>query len=218
MTNAIDAAINAANTAAQDAAPQGQAVATVPQAAVPGQPMGLDSFSPGTMSCDAYVKVKEDGLKIGDSKFIESFEVIIDPQEIAVTRAIKFGNPVTYKKTYDNVTSTDGEPWQQVLQQVYRADPKAKPYPSADIPMTLAHDVTDGKETFEEGMTVGHSLSTTNAGEFDKFRRKLVANGLQSTPVRVKIGYQPKSGKGFSWGVVTFDLIGPADAASEAAE
>lgn len=230
--SSIDAAIAAAKarasqTPAASPAPDqtSNLPAQAPQAGgaltMPGTPFGLNQFTPSTMSVDTFLKVKEFGLKISDSDgFFKKAYVIIDPTEIQVTQVVKYGNPAQYVKTFDGAVASNGMGWAQALQQARQVDGTARPYPSADIPMEVAEDVTDSDgKTFEKGLRIGYSLSTTNAGEFDKFKRALFAAGLQNDPVLVEIGYRKRSNaKGHTWGIVTFDLVGPADQDGDGAQ
>lgn len=222
MSSAIDQAIAAAVAAAQSAP---QVPATTAQAGVPaaaparGTPLTLADFSVGSMVVEDWLKVKAFGLLVGtNSDLIKSIDVMIDPTQIQVCNAIKFGNnPTIYLKTYDEVSCTTGGTWPAAVARAQAADPKARPYKSADIPMTLLNDivVADGKSTkvlVEAGKILGHSLSTTNRGHFQIFLKELADAGLLTSPVVVTLGYEHKKKGTNEWGLVTFKLVGAYEA------
>ena len=219
MSNPIDAAINAASQEAEKAnVPATQQVpAEAPMGA--GAPMSLDDFVVGQMNVEGYLKVDRHGLHLdsNDESKMESVDVVIDPNEVQITECIKFGNPPTYRKTLDRRTSTSGGTWQEAIREAQAADPKAKPYKSADIPMELINEIDAGGSTYEAGTRVGHSLSTTNGGEFQTFLRDLNNAGLRNEPVKVRVSYKRKSNQKYKWAVVTFQLLGSASEQEQAA-
>ena len=222
--NTIQDAIAQAQAAAQNSAPAETggvpATQSAPAAGLPATPAanvgGMDSFQTTSMSVDHFLKVKDTGLAIDDTTngMFEEMTVTIDTNEVASTQAVKFniGNDVSYHKTYDGLTATDGRPWAQVLEEARRADESARPYPSADVPMTLKGDLELKKETFEDGTTIGYSIPTTGGTLWAKFVKSVMSANLMGKVVEVKVGYQPRTKGKWSWGLVTFELIGPAEA------
>ena len=213
----VAAAVAAATKAAQEhlaaqansltvAAPQGGAVAPV----MPGKPLGYDELAAGSITVDQWIGVKEFGLLFGQDKSLvtEPVQVEIDLKAVAYQRSIKFGNPATYLKTYDGVTCATGGSWVSAVERAQRADPKARDYPSADIPMKLLHNVTSGKKVVgEEGQIVGNSLSTTNWSNWKSFMDACKARGLDGQAVKATLGYQKRTNNaGNVWGVITFTL------------
>lgn len=218
-TSAVDAAIAqaenlAAQTQAQALVPTNGATA-VPAMPARGQRLGLQDFQAGSMAVDHYLKVKEFGLLIDkDGTLFDEIEVIIDPNEIAVTEAIKFGDPAQYYKTFDRVMCAQGGTWADAVMRAQRADSRARPYPSADIPMTSVATLKTkkGEIVVEEGARIGYSLSTTNGAAFQSFLKALGEAGLMQTPVRVKLTAEKRTNsKGHIWGVVNFTLLGAVE-------
>lgn len=90
MTEAIQAAIEAAKATA----------ARLPATPSRGTPFSLTDFSLGSMNVDAYLKVKEYGLVVGNAGvLLPEVTMTIDMKEVQVHQAIKFGNPAQYLKT-----------------------------------------------------------------------------------------------------------------------
>ena len=214
MTNAIDQAMAAANEAANQSNANVPATQQEPQAAPPapmqgGSPMTMDDFIAGAMAVDGYLKVDREGIHFDsydDNKYSE-VEVVINPNEVQPTYAIKAGNPPTYWKTYDRVTATTGGSWADAVRKAQQADPNAQPYPSADIPMILAQDYGE----YEKGTRLGHSLSTTNYNEFAQLWRKVTQQGLQTAPLKVKVSYKKRNKGQYKWATLTFELLGSAE-------
>lgn len=216
MSNPVDAALAKARETAENV----PATTTQDQPPAPANtntnaaPLTLDDFTVGSMDVDAFLKVKEFGLLIGtNDTLFKTLDVKINPGAVQVCNAIKFGNPAQYLKTYDNATCVQGGSWQNAIARAQQVNPNARPYPSADIPMTLLTDVKDddGKVILEKGSTVGHSLSTTNRGEFTNLINELKERGLESTTVKVKLGFKKRTNKaGNVWGVMTFQLVDAA--------
>lgn len=220
MTSTIDAAIASAQAAAEKATaaqaanlPATQAPAGSTALATPASRLTFDGISAGQMNVDLWLKVKEHGLIFGTSPVLvtEPVEVALDMKEATPNLSIKFGqNPPTYFKTYDGVNAAGGGLWADKVAQAQRADSKARPYPSADLPFLVINDVKGNKgETLATvGQRIGYSLSTTNFKEFDAFRLKLQAAGLAEATVVVRLGAKAMNNKhGQSWGVLTFEFV-----------
>lgn len=213
--NPVDQAMKAAEeqkTQSQGAlAPQAPAGSTAVATPQP-QSMSLDDFSVGAFNVDEFLKVSQFGLRIGnDKQLFDTLEVMIDLSEVQVCEAIKFGNPPTYYKTYDGVNAASGGLWQDRVREAQASDPNARPYKSADIPMTLLTEAKDKskKTVAEAGTRVGHSLSTTNRGPFQTFIKSCQDQGLMGQTVKVKLGFEERTNKnGNEWGVMTFELLG----------
>lgn len=220
MSNVTDA-IAAATAAARE-------VAAAPAVAVPtgtgmvptGQGGGLaprkfsmDDMS-GAMVVDKWLKVKEFGILIGDSA-----ELITKPMKVlfnatdgvgfSLKMAIKWGSPVQYKSSYDGVTTWgSGLTWAQQIAEVQQINPKSTPYRSADLPFTLLEDVVGQNGIIaSKGTKVGNSLATTNWGEFETFWNQIKFKQFVNQQVVLDLGFAPKSGKGFRWGVLTFNNV-----------
>lgn len=161
---------------------------------------------------DEWVKVNEFGLTMGTDKELQK-EILVDIDMTEgvgffVKESIKWGNsPVKYASRYDGPLSDQGEPWAEVVSQARAIDPRAKVYPSADILMTLAEDVKLKKGKLDAGVSVGHTLSMSNWGNWTEFYRQVMRADKLNQVVRVKLTSQEVNGKnGYTWGVIEFEL------------
>lgn len=191
--------------------------AGVPATVGPRQNFGLDDMRNGGMAVDAWIKVKDVGLQLND-KIVDSLKVIIDTSAIQVAQAIKAGNPAKYRKTYDGVSCATGGTWENALAEIRRIDAGARPYMSADIPMTLVEDFKDskGKVLLEAGKRIGHTTSTTNRQAFQEFVNQLDKANLRGQEVEVILGYEKMTKTGVNpWGIITFELVGTADSGGD---
>ena len=223
MTNPIDAAIAAAKLKAAAATEeaqrlqQGTAIVNSPGTAiaVPTK-LSMETMAVGGMSVDQWVKVKEDGLKLGDKPgLIESMLVdilMVDGSGFVVKYSAKAGNPAQYESSYDGVTSASGGAWAAALARLQALEPNkaVRPYKSVDLPMTLAEDIKKGDVVLAKvGDVLGYTTSTTNWGNWEVLYRDVTAAGLMGKSVRVKLTAQARTNKNANaWGVVKFDLQG----------
>lgn len=131
MSNAIDTALAAAKEAKAraeaEAANTNLPATTTAAAGVPATaqtPLSAESMMQGSFAVDAFVKVSEDGMKIGDKAgLIETMRVSIDLSEVFYYFGVKYGsNPAIYKKTQNKAMSLDGTPWSEVLATAARVD------------------------------------------------------------------------------------------------
>ena len=199
----------------------------VPVAYVPARaPSMADAMASAQMRPDEWLKVKEHGLLLGTSReAIETMTVMIDMTEkngFYMKESIKYGNPAVYMSTYDGVTCDKGGPWIAAIGKAQAADPRAKPYYSVDIKMTLMEDVKQIKggkkhEFGDAGKTLGHSTSTTNFDEWREFYRECSAAGLLNRKVIAILSVKQLENKaGNAWGVIVFTLVGAAEVAEAA--
>ena len=236
MTDPVQAAIDAAAKAAdqhQATATHAAGVSTLPanassnEVAVAGPAFSMETVGAGQMAVDQWLKVKEDGVLVGDNKTKhEEIRVIIDMtdgQGFRVKQGIKGGNPAQYAYTYDGRVANDGKPWDAACGRI-RSLPNAggaNPYPCVDLPMEVIADVIgkDGKTVeIEAGKILGYTTSTTNWTNWTLFHSEVKKADLLGQKVEVKLGYQErKNNKNNIWGVVTFKLVGLA-ATNEAAD
>lgn len=172
---------------------------------------------PGGNIADLYLKVSEAGLVVGTSghRAVEELVVVMDTGTIQPCMAVKFGNPAKYLKTYngEQVIGRAGT-WEAALEEAARIDPKARWYPSADLtfrleaPLVVKDQAIAGPEKL-----IGHSLSTTNWKRFKPFWDEVEKAGLEGQRIRVRLGHEVMTKPGVKpWGVVTFELLGPAQA------
>tara|TARA_R110002072_G_scaffold26966_15_gene88461 strand:+ start:1464 stop:2129 length:666 start_codon:yes stop_codon:yes gene_type:complete len=216
----INAAIKAAQESAGeivDAEAQYDVPAQTQQSAevVPFQKPSMETMGNSTgiaSSVDTWLKVKEDGMKIGTEKglIVDKVKVkikMVEEDGFFVKQSIKWGNPVTYASTYDGRMSDKGGAWGDQLAMVRAIDPKAKPFPSADIIMVLDQDVKMKETTVKKGTKVGHTLSMSNWGNWSEFYREVAAAGKVGEEIDVLISAEEVNGNnGYTWGVVAFEL------------
>lgn len=217
MSTAIDDAINQAKAQAAQTAEASTAVATTVQqpqtqvATYQASPVSLDDLTTGSMAVDDWLKVKEFGLFTGSKDTIfKEVKVAINMSEVLPTEVIKAGNPANYFHTVDRVTCREGGTWAEAIAKARQIDPMARPYLSADIPMTVLEDVKVGDEVIvEAGTVLGHSTSTTNRQNLAAFLKEVKEKGLDEETVEVKITAQKRvNQKGNVWGVLQFELLG----------
>ena len=187
----------------------------------PARPMALQDFSTGSIVADDFLKVSEHGMTIGKiAGLVEEMVVDLDMSTVQVTEVIKYGDPVKYLKTVDGVKCLEGGTWQQAVERAQQADPKARPYKSADMTLVLVEDAKDlkGNVVAPVGAKLGHSLSTTNRGHFQSLLNDLNKMGVDLTQsVRLKVGYEAKHKNNYHWGLLTFEYLGLTDDLQEAA-
>lgn len=191
--------------------PAVQAGSTAVAAPQPGRRMTMDDPDNSRLAVDSWLGVKEHGFLVGPNKDLYTDEILveIDLNAVARNESIKFGNPATYLKTYDGVTCASGGSWQAAIDRAQRVDPKAQPYPAADIPMRVLHDLkVKGKAAVvEEGQMIGYTTPTTGFANFKAFWSACTTAGLAGQTVKAKLGYEKRTNKnGNVWGVVTFTL------------
>lgn len=215
----IDEAIRQAQSQNTNAAPASKELEVVNTGSsngvanyAPAKAPSLDDLGAGAMNVDGYLKVKEFGLLI-DAKpnLLDSVNVTIDMNEMQAFTGLRYGDPVTYVKTYDGVTAASGGTWNEALERARRVKPDVRPYMGADIQMTLTEDAKDAKGAIvaTAGTRLGHSTSVTNRAEVAAFIKAVKDKGYAGQTVQAKLGFKPMSNpKGQKWGIVTFELIG----------
>ena len=207
----------AAQVAASSIVPATAAQAT--QVATRGHDMTLDDVLSNGMAVDVWLKVNYNGMFWGSfpKNLFEEVVVDIDMTEIVPHQAFKYtvngGNPV-YKKTRDGVNVVGGGSWDDAIAQAKRLTNKDPDiFTSVDILMVLVEDFKDSKGNVlvEAGTDIGHMTSTTNFKPFKTFLRDVAKKNLKSGVVRVKLTLESREAKGFSWGIINFNLLGSAD-------
>lgn len=213
MSDALTAVMNAA-AAAADAAPAASAnlPATQTNSNVPVARPSLDSMTDSAgLTVDHYLNVMQGGFRLGDMKgYFTEAEVTLDLDEVVAiyqVRANRSGQ-TTFIKSYDGVTTNTGQNFDLATRQLQQTNDKVDgPYQTAEIPVTLTKDVTDGKVKVEAGATIGVTPSITGVKFFTKFVKAARARGLTGD-IRVKLVHTPQTNtKGNEWGVVAFELI-----------
>lgn len=212
MADAIQDAIDAAKANAANSVPQTIEGTTGGQVSTQrSAPLGLDDMLAGGINVDAWIKVTEHGMTIGtDRTLFDSIPVTLDMTQIAYAYSVRYGNPATYEKTYDRVTSTKGQPWPTVLQQAKAKDDKASEFRSADLPFKLRESLMNKKgdaTVIESGSTLGHSLSVTGWKSFQDFVTNLQKLGIdpRSSVVDLDLSFEVRTNAKGTWGVLKFD-------------
>jgi hypothetical protein len=220
MPDAIAEAIAAAKAQASATPPaqtETNVVAYKPPVGAPVTVLKAGDMMAGSFSVDAFMKVSEDGMKIGDKAGLitDPFQAVIDLNDVFYYFAVKYGNnPAVYEKTTNRASSLSGKPWGDVLRTASQVDgPKFKgEYRSADVPVVLLQDVRDIKGTVvaETGMRIGKSLSTTEWREFEQLLRSAAKSGINADngQITVEIGFKARKNASNTWGVLTFTLVG----------
>ncbi|MBI1261291.1 MAG: hypothetical protein GC184_06175 [Rhizobiales bacterium] len=185
-----------------------------------GVPMTADDAMLGSFNVEKWLKVSEHGIQIDGSPNLDEVEVDINLPDVLYCMAVKFGNPAQYLKTYDRVHEAKGGSWAAAIDRAMAADASCRgAYKSADIPMRVANPVESPKKGDDTILAtpddvLGYSMSTTGMTEWINFLKKVKQAGLDEASVRVKLGFKKREGKGNTWGVFTFTLVGetPVDA------
>ena len=221
--NTMDAAIAAAQAlAAQDGgaavAPANAANTAVAQHQPAGTQMTMETMSSGSLAVDAWLKVDENGFKIGDSSGLIASNLIgtidmVEQKGFIPCMVAKAGNPATYIKTTDGVLEAGGQPWATELANLRLIDAKVRPYNSVTIAFTLTEDVKNVKNEVvaQAGMVLGFSTSTTNWQEWFGFYNSVKAAGDLGNLLGVELHAIPKvNAKKNQWGIVGFKSLGLA--------
>lgn len=175
-----------------------------------GKKLTMDDLATGTMAVDDFLKVSQYGLLVGKEakKPVETFKAklkMVEGVGYVPNLTIKFGqNPVNYVKTYDEAKTLNGKSWQAELERISRIDSNAKPYPAADIALTLLEDAG----AMKAGQCIGHTTATTSFKHFKKLVEEVREAGLTGKEVEVEVGYEARSKNNNNWGELKFKLIG----------
>lgn len=169
----------------------------------------LDQMVVGNIHVDGWLKVNAYGLFIDSNRTpFQTLELGLPMNEVGYNYSIKFGNPVTYLKTYDRITCATGGSWAEAQVRAQSVDPRAREYRSADLPFVVLSDIMlpDGTILIIAGKRLGHSLSTTGWKGFAAFTRNLRDQNIDPATsfVRVKLGYESQKNASGAWGVVKF--------------
>jgi hypothetical protein len=220
IQQAVEAAKQAAAAAAATQTPAQNAV--VPAApgnmamsapVKPGPKLTMDTVMTGQLNVDAWLKVKEFGLLVGDkSDLFKSCVCSIDMTDgkgFVVKKGIKAGNPAQYWYTTDGVTCVQGGSWEAAIMKAKSIDQKAYEYRCVDLPFVLLEDIVlDGKVLMAAGAKLGYTTSTTNWKNWEVFYEDCLEKGFMDELVQVKVGFEPRNNGKNKWGVMTFELQG----------
>ena len=195
----------------------GTAIQSQPTGSSVSYNMNEDAFlNGGGMEVDSYIQVKDAGLRLSKdwAGFIDEFEATIDMRDVAFFMGIRreVGKNVDYARTYDGVTTSKGENFQQVVSEFKATSQKpADPYRGADIPLVLTQgyaDPKDPKKAMEADSVVGLTTSITGFKPWANFHKKAKAAGLGTSVLKVRVSHSPrKNAAGQEYGVCEFELI-----------
>lgn len=219
MSTAIEQAIAAAQAAAAQVPAQShQAMtggaatppATYSSAPVqPGAPLSFDDLAVGSLDVNGWLKVTEFGLLIGEDKTpFEEISVIIPMDEVAYCRAIRYGDPAKYDRSYDGVTNVRGGSWMDTILRAQKIDPKASEFRSADIPFIIYEELKNkkGEVLAKPEDRLGHSLSVTGWKSFQTFVKGCQRAGMdiKSGMIKCTLTYEVKKNAKGEWGILAF--------------
>lgn len=212
-TSVLDAAMDQASAAA-DANPGG-ALADVSQGGAVAQTTGgalarpsLDDMADNAgIRVDAYINFKYEGMKIGKGKFFDKFTAVLDLKEatpITQVRANR-GGQTTFVKSYDGMTTSTGENFQQKIAQLSAVNDKVDgPYSTVELPFLLESKV-DGADV---GQRVGITPPMTGTDEWNALYKELREKGLNQSKVRVEVYHIPRENRnGNEWGICGYRFI-----------
>lgn len=202
----MDQAAAAADAAGPASLPATVNTQSTAVAAAPKRPTLDDIADNAGIQVDAYLSVKDAGLRIDSNAYFQSAKATIDLTEctpIFSVRANRGGN-TTFIKSYDGVSTSQGENFQQAIARLQQSHDKVDgPYQTVEIPATLREDVPGASE----GQRLGITPAITGVKFWTKFYQELRKQGLQASTVDVVLSCIPQKNKnGNEWGVVGFEL------------
>lgn len=232
MSNAVQEAIKAAQEQSS------KAVATVEKSASNNavqnyeapRKFTLDDLDSGSLAVDGFVQSKFEGLAFkmqdenltkGSTIVEEALVTLTASENITVFEGAKYGKPTVYIKTFDGrKEARSGQDWSVAMEKAKLADANVYSYKGADIEMKAYEDIKDlkGKVVVPAGTSLGHSSTPTGLKSLKALRKAIEAAGLVDELVVVKLTNTPQSKNGNDWGILTFELVGPAPESEAAAD
>lgn len=185
---------------------------------------GLDDFLSGNMQVDAWIQVKDAGIKLNreEKAYLDEFEGELDLDSVQLfvgLRAEFAGNQVEYRQSIDGgKTTTKGENFPTVLARWKDTSVKpVDPYRGANMTIILTDDVVQGKTTIPAGTKLGYTTPVTGFYPFQNLLKQLAAEGkvqdvgggrLSGGRVKIKFTHDAKTNKaGQDYGVISMELI-----------
>lgn len=214
MTTAVQQAIAQAQAAAQNIVPA-TANTNAPAPAMQGHTPSVADFA-NIAAVDTWLKIKEDGVKIGDDPQLhEKLVFEIDFSEINAFWSASGGNPVRYEKSSDRVLSESGKPWSEAIRDLSQyAGRNVRDFLSATLPLRVINDIKGKTGVTEAGTVVGYTLAYTGAQEFAKLQKHMLKNGWSVTEglYEITIGaIQGKNTGNNTYGKIQFLDIKPVE-------
>jgi hypothetical protein len=211
-TSALDSVIDQATAAADSAPDNSNALAPVSQTALTQAPakaaLTLDDLADSSgMVVDAYLGVKDAGLRIDSNPYFQTAKGTIDLEKVAVIMSVRStrGGSTTFIKSYDGISTSQGENFVQATQRLQATGDKTDgPYRTVEVPFTLAEKVPGA----DAGKTLGITPAITGVKFWNSFYDEVRKAGLSGKVVDVQIDCIPQKNKnGNEWGVVGFKLL-----------
>ena len=165
-----------------------------------------------SMAVDSYIKVKYGQTFINDQTVSDDpIYVSIDLDTVVVKSAIKAGNPVKYFSTLNGRDCLQGGSWADVVADMQKVDPRARPYFCVDLSMKVIQDIKafNGQVVVPVGSYIGHTTATTNWKDWSRFYSSLPTH---TGTVIVKLTRQNVKKDNNSWGLLNFEYINDAQA------
>jgi hypothetical protein len=214
QNSALDSVLDQATAAAAAAPDTTQSLATqdggVPQNyQAPAASLSLDDLADSSgMTVDAYLSVKDAGLRIDTNAYFQKAKAVIDITQVAVIMSVRAnrGGSTTFIKSYDGRQTSQGENFQQATARLQATHDKVDgPYRTVEVPAELLEDVPGAKK----GQKLGITPAITGVKFWNSFYDEVRKAGLQGGKVEVELSCIPQKNKnGNEWGVVGFKLIG----------
>lgn len=222
---AIDQAVQAAQAAGQARtelanAPVTSATVQNLPTATPGPRLTMGDMQGSSLTVDAWIKMKEYGIGIGDSsQLIPSLVVSIDMTDgrgFIPKKAVRYGNPAVYAYSLDGITALNGGAWDTKLQIAAASGKSSGEYRSVDLPFRLEEDaeVISNPKTKEvttlaaAGKMLGYTTPVTGWKNWEDFYRQVAEKGWLGQRVKVCLTAQRRVNKaGNAWGVMAFELL-----------
>lgn len=170
------------------------------------------------LQVDGYLSVGKESMRVGKDLTVPPVDdliVTIDFDEVMPTFNARgeVGGSVRYVRSGDGVTSSEGKPYAQALEQLRKLSDPSKfiEYQSAEIPLVLLADVKNkrGDVVYEEGAVIGFTPAERNGKIFMKFVKdtmKKIPNLTSLGAVKVKLTFEQRQGAQ-AYGVALFSLV-----------
>lgn len=191
----------------------GQQLAPAGGAGALAKPSMASFADAGGISVDDYLRMDQAGFQIGTDmkKYFEEMTVELDMNEVVPIYSARgeVGGNTKFIKSYDGVTTPNGQNFQQALAHLEATTKCSGVYQTAEIPVVLLDDVKSGDGvTVPADTRIGITPSVTGFKEFQSFVRTLTKAGLQDAVVKVKVKHLMRTNRNNNkWGVAQFELI-----------
>lgn len=197
--------------------PASTAVVQAPGFAMPSVPavtgaMSLEDSLSDSLQVDAWLKLTEYGIHVGDDNFPhQSLKVGIIAEGILPHRAVRItiGKKTLFFRSANGQTEDrTGEPWLNVVRNCMAQDPtRCKgDYQSWSIPFIAVEDIKNptGNVVCPAGSTLGHSVPATGGKFFQPFLKKVLLANPRDAVIVGTIFHKKLSNEGNNWGVLDF--------------